>query len=441
MGVDDGAGAGDALEDLLDLSEPHGGPSSSSSSSSSVRAFVVLCDVHLDRPSTLDNLSRLLRSYAEGEDSGMPAMPAVLVLMGAFSSTPFGQLEGDRDRFAARMDELARLLASVPQLRKAGTQVVLVPGPTDPGTSGALPRPALPAFFCRSLINNPKLPAVHLTSNPCRIRWYTQELLLFRCDLTNKLQRRSILAPSPADLDPSKHTLTTVVHQGHLCPLPLSVQPLYWEHDHALRLCPLPDVLILGESRERYEHTHLATGMQMLNPGPFHKDGRGDFLFYAPAVRSAQLCRVNEHDEDEEEEEEDEEAAVAGTSSHHTSGPPNGSAPASASRGTAASAAGSAAASAMRSAPASAARSSGSAARSAARSPGTAASAASPGAAGRSSGSAARGMLAAEDDEAADAAGLAAAEEAAETGPAPAGRGHMAADDGDAAAADAADEL
>ena len=35
----------------------------------------------------------------------------------------------------------------------------------------------------------------------------------------------------------------TLIDQGHLSPLPLSVQPIHWEHDHALRLYPLPDVV------------------------------------------------------------------------------------------------------------------------------------------------------------------------------------------------------
>ena len=35
----------------------------------------------------------------------------------------------------------------------------------------------------------------------------------------------------------------SVVDQGHLCPVPMAVQPIHWAHDHALRLYPLPDVV------------------------------------------------------------------------------------------------------------------------------------------------------------------------------------------------------
>jgi hypothetical protein len=37
--------------------------------------------------------------------------------------------------------------------------------------------------------------------------------------------------------------------QAHLCPLPISAQPVYWQYDHALRLAPLPDALIIAEDQ------------------------------------------------------------------------------------------------------------------------------------------------------------------------------------------------
>ena len=40
----------------------------------------------------------------------------------------------------------------------------------------------------------------------------------------------------------------TLLQQSHLCPLPLEKQPIYWQHDHALRLYPVPDAVILADS-------------------------------------------------------------------------------------------------------------------------------------------------------------------------------------------------
>lgn len=40
--------------------------------------------------------------------------------------------------------------------------------------------------------------------------------------------------------DPFEQLVTTLTHQSHLCPLPLSVQPIIWNYDHCLRLYPTP---------------------------------------------------------------------------------------------------------------------------------------------------------------------------------------------------------
>ena len=73
-------------------------------------------------------------------------------------------------------------------------------------------------------------------------------------------------APAPPRFLPAQ-TLHTLVGQGHLAPLPMAAQPVYWEHDHSLRLLPLPDVLVLAENREPADLE--SSGMRMLCPGSF----------------------------------------------------------------------------------------------------------------------------------------------------------------------------
>lgn len=34
--------------------------------------------------------------------------------------------------------------------------------------------------------------------------------------------------------------VATIIHQSHLCPLPLSIQPIIWNYDHCLHLYPTP---------------------------------------------------------------------------------------------------------------------------------------------------------------------------------------------------------
>ena len=45
-----------------------------------------------------------------------------------------------------------------------------------------------------------------------------------------------------------EHLCLTLVHESHLCPVPFTSQPVYWQYDHALRLYPVPDALIIGDS-------------------------------------------------------------------------------------------------------------------------------------------------------------------------------------------------
>jgi len=64
-----------------------------------------------------------------------------------------------------------------------------------------------------------------------------------------------------------QHLVKTICDQSHLCPLPTSVQPVYWQFDHALFLYPLPDVIILGDKVDQFESIY--DGCHCMNPGSF----------------------------------------------------------------------------------------------------------------------------------------------------------------------------
>jgi DNA polymerase epsilon subunit 2 len=85
-------------------------------------------------------------------------------------------------------------------------------------------------------------------------------------------------------------TARTVVDQAHLCPLPLTAQPVYWELDHALQLQPCPDTLIIAEEQDPY--TTEYNGCMVANPGNFAADTA--FLVYRPAQRKAEISYVDE---------------------------------------------------------------------------------------------------------------------------------------------------
>lgn len=49
------------------------------------------------------------------------------------------------------------------------------------------------------------------------------------------------------------HAARTLLAQAHLVPLPLACAPVDWAYDHALRLYPAPDLLVLGDRVERFD--------------------------------------------------------------------------------------------------------------------------------------------------------------------------------------------
>ena len=266
--------------------------------------FAVLADVHLDRPEVLAGLRHMLTGLARAD-----SVPAMFVLMGGFASRPYGQHAGDRALYTAGFEALAALLADFPDVCSRA-HFVFVPGPGDwdPGAARVLPRPPLPPSIVASLVGNPAVPRVTFTSNPCRVRFFTQELVFFRQDLSMLLRRQALLTPSKPEAEAgggsevvgagagdgeaaarpmlgTEHMQATVLRQAHLCPLPLQVQPVFWEHDHALRLSPMPDVVVIGENEEQYEYRDEALDAAaplFLNPGSFATSL--DFVIYAPAT-------------------------------------------------------------------------------------------------------------------------------------------------------------
>lgn len=74
------------------------------------------------------------------------------------------------------------------------SKFVFVPGPGDPGPGNVLPRPALPAYFTSDL--RQLLPTAVFASNPCRMRLYTQEVVLFRSNLQNHMRRLCLIPPT-----------------------------------------------------------------------------------------------------------------------------------------------------------------------------------------------------------------------------------------------------
>ncbi|KAG1334197.1 DNA polymerase epsilon subunit B [Cocos nucifera] len=123
----------------------------------------------------------------------------------------------------------------------------------------------------------------------CRIKFYTQEIVFFRQDLLYRMRRSSLIPPSTEETsDPFEHLVATITHQGHLCPLPLTVQPIIWNYDHCLQLYPTPHTIVLGDRNEQKAFKY--TGITCFNPGSFSNDST--FAAYRPCTKEVELSAL-----------------------------------------------------------------------------------------------------------------------------------------------------
>ena len=238
--------------------------------------FVMLSDVWLDQPKVMEKLRAMFSGY-----STMP--PALFILCGNFTSEHYGA--NHYNTLKKSFHSLAKLIAEFPALME-NSRFVFLPGPHDPGPGNILPRPPIPSIFHSEI--SEKVPYCVFTTNPCRIQYCTQEIIVFREDLVNKMCRNSIHLPSDLK-DIPVQLMKTVLAQAHLCPLPAHVRPIYWTQDHSLRVYPIPDLMLLADKYDPYTCSSLEC--VCTNPSSF---ARNEFAFkvYWPSTKELEDCKI-----------------------------------------------------------------------------------------------------------------------------------------------------
>lgn len=87
---------------------------------------------------------------------------------------------------------------------------MLIPGPSDPGVGNVLPRAGLMPMLTQRMKD--KIRKVWFPSNPCRILYYTRQIVVFRDDLLQKMRRNCILEPNKKESENmSEHLVKTVL--------------------------------------------------------------------------------------------------------------------------------------------------------------------------------------------------------------------------------------
>ncbi|XP_024023534.1 DNA polymerase epsilon subunit B [Morus notabilis] len=243
--------------------------------------FVIISDMWLDNEEAMGKLTTVLDVFENEE-----VVPSLFVFMGNFSSHPCNLSFHSFSTLRSQFGKLGHIIGMHQRL-KENSRFLFIPGPDDAGPSKVLPRCALPKYLTEELQNH--IPNAIFSSNPCRIKFLSQEIVFFREDLLYRMRRSCLMPPSTEETEDSfEHLVATITHQSHLCPLPLVVQPIIWNYDHALYLYPTPHTIVLGDRSKQKAFKY--TGITCFNPGSFSSDGT--FVAYRPCSQEVELSAL-----------------------------------------------------------------------------------------------------------------------------------------------------
>lgn len=164
--------------------------------------FIILgCDIFLDKLATIDALRKVLaRLHADIQLNSVT--PICIVFPGSFVSSPF-QPNGSSSQYKGCFDALAELLKEFPGLlssAESNVTFLFVPGDNDPwastfssGASPAWPAKPIPQIFTNRLRR--VVPGAEFATNPTRIGYMSQEILVVRDDLGARFRRNQIIFP------------------------------------------------------------------------------------------------------------------------------------------------------------------------------------------------------------------------------------------------------
>lgn len=259
--------------------------------------FVVISEVWLDQPQILERLKILFDGFnAQG------SLPELFILIGPFSSNP--PKDGPRawSHYQDLFDGFSEFIERIKNVRQC--RFVFVPAGNDPGfVDSMLPRPAIPEPIFDAW-KRAKFDFV-AASNPCRIVYFSQEIVIFRNEITQQMRTKSLNSlliekkksqeaeeyetiETPKLTDYQK-ALKSCLDQSTLSPFNLSTQAVLWDSDHILSLYPIPDALIVAERQNCYEFAY--EDCKCANPGSF-PSVEGSFLLYNPAQKRFDLCEI-----------------------------------------------------------------------------------------------------------------------------------------------------
>lgn len=149
--------------------------------------MVFLADCWLDDPVVFEKMQTLFVGYNDSP-------PVAIIMMG-----PFFRNTQDPFQWKNKFHAFGEFIANNCPAIKKETDVVLVPALEDPAAPVILPRAPLPEQICTNLKR--LVPRTVLATNPCRLQYCTQQIVICRADLITKLCRNTIHFPQEGKLE------------------------------------------------------------------------------------------------------------------------------------------------------------------------------------------------------------------------------------------------
>lgn len=147
--------------------------------------IIFLSDCWLNDSIVMDKLKCLFTGYDD-------CPPSAIVMMG-----PFTKNVTEIYNLKYCFSQLGDIIGACPQI-KSETDIILVPSLDDPAAPSILPRPPLPDHLLIDF--RKKVPRCIPTTNPCRLQYCTQQILVTRIDLITKLCRNVLKFPETGEL-------------------------------------------------------------------------------------------------------------------------------------------------------------------------------------------------------------------------------------------------
>ena len=244
--------------------------------------FLILSNPDLTNHNVLSAIEKIVLGYQQRSSGEKIKTPFMIVFMGNFIPE---QSYNSFKVLASAFENLTNILLKNTFLVQ-NCYFVFLPGPDDFSLFNGYPKHP----FIPSVIDNlkKKIPNVLNATNPCRFSLFGKEVVIFRDDLNKKLSRNSIKTTEVVNqIDAYVHT---ILSQGNLTPVPLSIVPRIWHLGQCMTMLPLPDILILGDVVEDFTKD-INGEMIVVNPGNFSKDFSFSQIF--PLRMKSQSCKVD----------------------------------------------------------------------------------------------------------------------------------------------------